>query len=121
MMKDIVVLFNYSKVFPMTVGGDESFFAVGLDCSTGGAHELFFYYDDDGFSIASLADIFKPLTYDEVRKLAREGHKNGFVDDPSIYDALDDSTWRAFIEKLPDNSRHIITNDNTFERIYVSL
>ena len=119
-MKDIVVLFYYSKVFPITVGGDESFFAVGLNCSDGSAHELFFYDDDDGFSIASLADIFKPLTYDEVRKLAREGHKNGFVDDPSIYDALGESTWRDYIQKLPENSRHIITDDNTDERIGVS-
>ena len=119
-MKDIVVLFYYNQTFPLTVGGDESWFAVGLDCSDGSAFELFFYDDDDGPGIAEFADILKPLTYDEVRELAQNGYKNGFVDDPSLYDALSSSNWMDYIRKLPSYNRHIITDDLSFERILLS-
>ena len=119
-MKDIVVLFYYLKMFPMTVGGDESWYAVGLDCSDGSAFELFFYDDDDGPCINEFADILKPLTYNDVRELAQIGCKNGLVDDPSIYDALSQSSWRDYLRKLPLNARHIITDDSSENRILPS-
>lgn len=113
-MKDIVVLFYYDKLFPMTVGGDESSLAVGIDCSDGSAYNLMFYDRDDHPSFAGIVrDVYVPtaISYDIVRKYARVACQNGFLKDSAQFDGLNASTWKAYIQQLPKNRDHIIIDE----------
>ena len=107
-MKDIVVLFDYFRIVPNTIGGDSSWHSVGLDCVDGQLYDLLFFDTDDDpdyFGIVTEVSILGEITYDDMRKLAQRAYEDGLLKDPAKYDALNQSNWMEYAQML-SHSEH---------------
>ena len=87
--------------------------AVALDRETGQAFDQLFVPTYGCYS--EQLEQEKPISYDEVRKLARLAQKEGIekhailIVDPFAYDTLSEDTWRHFVENPPQRVWNVPT------------
>ena len=83
--------------------------AVALDAADGQAYDLLYSFIAVGGAQREKLERKRPITYDEVRKLARLACRHEKAEhalygvDPRLYDRLDSSSWPGFVRHPPSD------------------